>query len=144
MPIPARVSIITLGVDDLDRSKAFYQALGWELMASSVEGVIYWFQTADTYLGLHPYKDLAEDGHIPIGSREGFCGVTFAINLESDLAVTEAFGAAIAAGATPLKAPEEAIFGGLSGYYADPDGYPWEVAHNPHFPIGADGRITIP
>ena len=144
MSIAARVSIVTLGVDDLERSKSFYQALGWELTASSVEGVIYWFRTADTYLGLHPYADLAEDGRLPTGPREGFGGVTFAVNLESDDAVREAFDAALAAGATSLKAPEKAIFGGLSAYFADPDGYPWEVAHNPHFPIGDDGRITIP
>jgi catechol 2,3-dioxygenase-like lactoylglutathione lyase family enzyme len=144
MPIPARMSIVTLGVEDLARSKAFYEALGWQLASSSVEGVIYWFRTAETYLGLHPYEELAEDGRIPLGSREGFRGVTFAINLESDNAVVAAFDAALAAGATPLKAPEQAIFGGLSAYFADPDGYAWEVAHNPSFPIGDDGRITIP
>lgn len=158
MAIPARVSIITLGVDDLERSKAFYQALGWEVMSSSVEGVIYWFRTAETYLGIHGYEELARDGRIAIpirrdrrddcggvrNTREGFGGVTFAINLESDDAVRDAFDAALAAGATPLKAPEQAIFGGLSAYFADPDGYPWEVAHNPSFPIGEDGRITIP
>ncbi|HEY7873540.1 MAG TPA: VOC family protein [Actinomycetota bacterium] len=144
MPIPARVSIITLGVTDLERSKAFYEALGWELASSSVDGVIYWFRTANTYIGLHAYEELAADGHIPPGPRDGFGGVTLAINLETDDAVVAAFDAALAAGATALKAPEEAIFGGLSAYFADPDGYPWEVAHNPHFPIGADGRITIP
>ena len=85
----------------------------------------------------------------PCAQREppsslGFGGVTFAINLESDEAVEVAFRDALAAGATALKAPEPAIFGGLSAYFADPDGYPWEIAHNPHFPIGDDGRITIP
>ena len=144
MPIPARMSIVTLGVTDLERSKAFYEALGWDAVGSSVEGVIYWFRTAETYLGLHGYAELAEDGRMPTGSREGFGGVTFAINLESDAAVVEAYETALAAGATPLKAPVEAIFGGLSAYVADPDGYPWELAHNPHFPIGDDGRITIP
>ncbi len=144
MAIPARVSIITLGVKDLERSIAFYQALGWELMSSSLPDVIAWFRTADTYIGLHGYEELAEDARIPVGPRQGFGGVTFAINLESDEAVIAAFEAAVAAGATVLKAPEEAIFGGLSGYFADPDGYPWEMAHNPNFPIADDGRITIP
>ena len=144
MSVPARMSIITLGVDDLERSKNFYAALGWKLMSSSVEGVIYWFQTADGYLGLHPYKDLAADGRIPMGRGEGFGGVTLAINVDSDDAVIAAFEAAIAAGATPLKPPEEAIFGGLDAYFADPDGYPWEVGHNPHFPILEDGTIQIP
>jgi catechol 2,3-dioxygenase-like lactoylglutathione lyase family enzyme len=142
--VPARVSIITLGVSDLARSKAFYEALGWSAVSSSVPDVIYWFRTADTYLGLHPYVALGEDGHIPLGPREGFGGVTFAINLESDEAVIDAFKDALAAGATALKAPEPAIFGGLSAYFADPDGYPWELAHNPHFPLDDEGRITIP
>lgn len=144
MSIPPRVSIITLGVEDLDRSRAFYEALGWEPVSSSVEGVIYWFRTADTYLGIHPYGDLAADGKLTPGPREGFGGVTFAINLASDDAVVEAFEVAVAAGATPTKPPEDAIFGGLSAYFTDPDGYAWELAHNPHFPIGEDGRITIP
>jgi catechol 2,3-dioxygenase-like lactoylglutathione lyase family enzyme len=142
--LPARMSIVTLGVRDLERSKAFYEALGWETSASSVEGVIYWFRTADTYLGIHPYTDLAADARLTPGPREGFGGVTFAINLESDDAVRDAFATALRAGAAPLKEPEVAIFGGLSAYFADPDGYAWEVAHNPHFPLGSDGRITIP
>jgi uncharacterized protein len=144
MTIPARVSIITLGVTDLARSKAFYEALGWEAVSSSVPGVIAWFRTAETYLGIHPYEALADDGRMEPGPREGFGGVTFAINLEGDDAVREAFAAALAAGATPLKEPTPAIFDGLSAYFADPDGYVWELAHNPHFPIGEDGRIKIP
>lgn len=144
MAIPARVSIITLGATDLERSRRFYLALGWEEMASSVPSVISWFRTAETYLGIHPYEDLARDGHMTAGPREGFGGVTFAINLESDAAVKQALEDAVAAGATILKAPEIAIFGGLSAYFADPDGYPWELAHNPSFPIGEDGRISIP
>jgi uncharacterized glyoxalase superfamily protein PhnB len=70
--------------------------------------------------------------------------VTFAINLESDDAVVAALRDAIAAGATVLKEPHQAIFGGLSAYFADPDGYAWELAHNPHFPIDEEGRTTIP
>jgi uncharacterized glyoxalase superfamily protein PhnB len=70
--------------------------------------------------------------------------VTFAINLESDDAVVDALRDAVAAGAAVLKEPHQAIFGGLSAYFADPDGYAWEVAHNPQFPIGEDGRTTIP
>lgn len=144
MAIPARVSIITLGVGDLERSRSFYLALGWEEMSSSVPGVISWFKTAETYLGLHSYEDLAKDGRMAVGHREGFGGVTFAINLESDEAVIAALADAVAAGASVLKGPEQAIFGGLSAYFADPDGYPWELAHNPSFPLGKDGRITIP
>jgi uncharacterized protein len=144
MAIPARVSIVTLGVSDLERSRSFYEALGWEQTSSSVPGVIHWFRTADTYIGLFEYEALAEDGRIPAGSREGLGGITLAINLESDEAVIAAFQEATAAGAAVLKPPQEAVFGGLSAYFADPDGYPWELAHNPGFPIGEDGRITIP
>jgi uncharacterized protein len=96
MAVPARIGIVTLGVADLDRSIAFYQALGWERCASSVEGEISWFRTADSYLGLFPYGDLAEDARVSSPSRGTF------------------------------------------------DGYSWEVAYNPSFQIGSDGRITIP
>ena len=114
MPIPARVSIVTLGVSDLERSKAFYEALGWEVMSSSVPGVITWFRTADTYLGLHDFEALAADANMPATSREGFGGVTLAINLESDEAVMTAVENALAAGGSLLKSPEQAVFGGLS------------------------------
>ena len=144
MAIPARCSIITLGVSDLERSKAFYEALGWETVSSSVPGEIFWFRTVETYVGIFGYEALAEDGRIPVGTRDGFNGVTFAICLESDDAVVTAMEEAVAAGATVLKPPTPAIFDGLSAYFSDPDGYAWEVAHNPHFLIGVDGRITIP
>ena len=144
MTIPARCSIITLGVGDLERSKAFYEKLGWETVSSSVPGEIYWFRTAETYLGIFDYDSLAADGHMQPGRGDGFNGVTFAINLESDDAVIAALEAAVAAGATVLKEPHQAIFDGLSAYFADPDGYAWELAHNPHFPIDEAGRTTIP
>ncbi|MGH2807975.1 MAG: VOC family protein [Actinomycetota bacterium] len=144
MAVPARVSIVTLGVADLERSKRFYEALGWEVVPSSVPGEIFWFRTADTYVGIFGYEALAEDGHMKPGRGDGFNGVTLAICLESDDAVIAAMEDAVAAGGTVLKEPHQAIFDGLSGYFADPDGYAWEVAHNPHFPLGDDGRITIP
>ena len=141
--IPARMSIVTLGVADLDRSIAFYLALGWERCSSSVEGEISWFKTADTYLGLFPYDELAEDAMIPSASRGSFGGVTLAICLERPEDVDVALRTAVEAGATLLKPSTDVGFG-QSGYFADPDGYAWEVAHNPAFPIGDDGRITIP
>lgn len=144
MTVAARISIVTLGVTDLERSKNFYEALGWEPASSSVAGEIVWFRTADTYLGLFGFDALADDAHLPRDRQEGFNGVTFAINLESDDAVIAALDDAVSAGASVLKAPERAIFDGLSAYFADPDGYVWEVAHNPHFPIDKEGRTTIP
>jgi catechol 2,3-dioxygenase-like lactoylglutathione lyase family enzyme len=143
--VPARLSIVTLGVADLARSVAFYEALGWERRASSVPDVIAWFPLGWCYLGVFPRDELALDAGIrDPGAARRFGGITLAINLESDAAVEAALATAAAAGATILKPAEMAIFGGLSGYFADPDGHPWEVAHNPDFPLDAEGRITIP
>ena len=143
--VPARLSIVTLGVEDLGRSIAFYEALGWERRASSVPGVIAWFAVGSCYLGLFPREELAADvAIVDPGPPPRFGGVTLAMNVESDAAVEAALAAAFEAGATILKPAEMAIFGGLSGYFADPDGHPWEVAHNPEFPLDAEGRITIP
>lgn len=145
MTIPAQLSIVTLGVEDLERSIAFYEALGWERRASSVPDVIAWFGIGGTYLGLFRRDELAADAGIADpGPAPRFGGITLAINLRSDDEVLAALRTAEAAGATILKPAELAIFGGLSGYFADPDGHPWEVAHNPEFPIGEDGVTTIP
>ena len=143
MSVPARISIVTLGVDDLPRSKAFYEALGWEL-ASSVGDEICWFRTADSYLGLFGREeDLAKDAGLRSEPTAEFGGITLAICLESEEAVDAAFAEAVAAGARILKPAVRADWGGYSGYVADPDGHPWEIAYNPSFPIGEDGRITI-
>lgn len=143
MTIPARLGLVTLGVADLDRSVAFYQALGWEMASSSIPGVIQWFRTADANLGLFPYQDLADDAQIPSAERGSFGGITLAINVEQPEDVDAAIAAAVKAGGSILKAGTDAPFG-RSGYFADPDGYPWEVAYNRDFPIGEDGRLTIP
>jgi uncharacterized protein len=143
MSIPARVSIVTLGVVDLERSIRFYAALGWERCSSSNDEIA-WFRTADTNVGLFPFHELAADAGLPIERSPGFGGITLAINVASPAEVTAAIDAAAAAGATVLKPAVATDWGGFSGYFADPDGHPWEVAHNPFFPIGPDGRITIP
>lgn len=146
MSIPAHLHIVTLGVSDLPRSVAFYEALGWTRAASSM-AEISWFGLGGVWLGLFPHGDLAEDASLPregAGDLPAYAGATYAINLESDDAVVAAMGEAVAAGATVVKEPSTAVFGGLSGYFADPDGHLWELAHNASFPIGADGGITIP
>ena len=144
MTVPARMSIVTIGVADLQRSKAFYEGLGWELASSSVDGVIYWFRTADTYLGLFGYESLAEDANLPASPRSPFPGFTLAICVENNEAVSAAMEQAVNAGGSVLKPAQKAAeFDGWHGYFADPDGYPLEVAFNPNFPIGGDGRITI-
>jgi uncharacterized protein len=142
MSVPARISIVTLGVDNLARSKAFYEALGWEA-AGAAGDEICWFRTADSYLGLFDRESLARDAGLRSEPTAEFGGITLAINVESEAAVDAAFEAAAGAGARILKPAEGTDWGGYSGYFADPDGHPWEVAHNPSFPIGDDGRITI-
>lgn len=144
MPVPARLNIVTLGVRDLARSVRFYQALGWERCSSSMEEIS-WFRLAGSYIGLFPHRLLAEDSGLgDAAGTAGFGGITLAINVEAPEDVQPALDAAAAAGATPLKPATKADWGGVSGYFADPDGYPWEVAFNPAFPIRDDGTIEIP
>ena len=147
MALPARISIVTLGVADVARSRAFYEALGWEARESSMDAIV-WFRTADSYLGLFGDRDLADDaallsdGPIAPGPPGTFRGVTLAINVETADAVGAALDEAVRAGATLLKPATDVIFG-ISGYFADPDGHVWEVAYNPGFPLDEVGRITI-
>lgn len=144
MTIPARLSIVTLGVADLARSIAFYEAIGWERRSASIDGVIAWFRTADTNLGLFAWHELAQDARLPAEPRARFGGITLAINVETAGEVAAALDEAVLAGGTLLKPATLMDWGGTSGYFADPDGHPWEVAHNPDFPIDEDGRIVIP
>ncbi len=143
MTVPARLGIVTLGVADLARSIAFYEALGWERCSASSDEIA-WFRTADTHIGLFPRHELAADANLPDEPRAPFGGITLAINVDAAAEVAPALAAAVAAGGSLLKPATVADWGGTSGYVADPDGYPWEIAHNPHFPIGPDGRLRIP
>ena len=142
MSVPAKINIVTLGVADIGRAAAFYSSLGWERCASGGEEIT-WFRTNGAYLGLFGYASLAADADLPPEPRAPFGGITLAINVETEQAVTDALDAAVAAGGTLLKAAERMDWGGFSGYFADLDGHPWEVAFNPFFPIGPDGSITI-
>lgn len=129
-----RISMITLGVSNLGRSVQFYETgLGFPRV-DSPETVAF-FELNGTWLGLYAKTALAEDAMVsPEGN--GFSGIALAHNLESREAVDDAFKAAITAGATATKPPEPAFWGGYSGYFADPDGYLWEIAHNPFLWIG--------
>ena len=138
---PQRVSLITLGTADIDRSRAFYTALGWEPVPSPPEVVFY--QLDGMVLGLFGLDSLAKDQGRP-DAKLGTGATTLAQNFSDRASVDDAFAKATAAGATPLKQPEEVFWGGYSGYYADPDGHVWEVAHNPFWKIDDVGRITIP
>ena len=138
---PQRVTLITLGVADLARSRAFYEMLGW-VPASAQEGVVF-YQMHGAVLGLFGLADLAADQGRPDATL-GTGAMTLAQNFRTEAEVDTAFSAALAAGATGLKAPEKVFWGGYSGYYADPDGHVWEVAMNPSWPLADDGSLTLP
>ena len=143
MTIPARLGIVTLGVADQVRSAAIYEALGWERCDASSDAIA-WFRTADTHVGLFPWHELAEDARLPAEPRARFGGITLAINVDAAEDVAACLEAAVAAGGSLLKPATVTDWGGTSGYFADPDGHPWEIAHNPDFPIDPDGRLRIP
>ena len=125
-----RVSLITLGVRDLARSAAFYERLGFPRMP--MDAPVAFFALNGTWLSLFSRESLAEDATVP-AEGHGFSGITLAHNVGSKAEVDAAIAEAEAAGATVVKSPREADWGGYSGYFADPDGYLWEVAWNPHF-----------
>jgi uncharacterized protein len=142
MALPARISIATLGVSDLARSTRFYLALGWELAEDSSSEISF-FRTAGGVLALYPFDLLAKDAMLPASRASGFGGVTLAINVERPEDVQPGLDVAKAAGATILKAAMKAEWGGVSGYFADPDGYPWEVAWAPRSKFKPDGSLDV-
>ena len=137
-----RVSIVTLGVADLDRSRQFYEHLGWRRSMTKTEGVVF-FQMGGMALALYPRAELAKDANLPT-TGQGFGGVALAYNARSRDEVNAVLAEAEAAGARVLKPAQEAFWGGYSGYFSDPDGFPWEVAWNPSFPLAEDGSIRLP
>jgi catechol 2,3-dioxygenase-like lactoylglutathione lyase family enzyme len=142
MTVPARLSIVTIGVADLPRSVAFYEGLGWRRSSASMDGIS-WFDVGGCALGLFPRDELAADAGVPDGAG-GFGGITLAINVPSEGAVDEALADAEHAGGTIVKPAVRAEWGGYSGYFADPDGTCWEVAMNPGFPLDAEGFMHLP
>ena len=138
---PQRVTLITLGVADLVRSKAFYGALGW--VPTADEGEVVFYQINGLVLGLFGLGPLAKDQGRPDATL-GTGAMTLAQNFATEAEVDAAYAAALEAGATALKAPAKVFWGGYSGYYADPDGHVWEVAQNPFWELNADGSLTLP
>jgi uncharacterized protein len=137
-----RVSLITLGVSDLNRSREFYERLGWRRSMSKAEGVVF-FQTGGMALALYPRQDLAKDANVP-PEGHGFNGISLAYNTRNRAEVDAVLREAQIAGAKILKPAQEAFWGGYSGYFSDPDSFLWEVAWNPEFAIAEDGSIRIP
>jgi uncharacterized protein len=145
MSVPAVISLVTLGVADVRASTRFYQGLGFQLSSASVEGDVSFFRTAGGLLALWGVDDLRQDARADGAAEPGaFRGVALAINVESTDAVDAAFVTARDAGARIVKEPEVTEWGGYQGYFADPDGHLWEVAHNPFWPLGADGLPQLP
>ena len=135
-----RVSLITLGVRDLARARRFYEALGWETGAEPDDDVVF-FQTGDMVLALWDRARLAEDSCVEDGG--GWGGVPPAHNVGSRAEVDAVVEEARAAGATIGREPAERFWGGYSAVFVDPEGHPWEIAHNPHWTITPDGGLRL-
>ena len=136
-----RVSLITLGVTDLARARAFYEAMGWTTRADPGDDVAF-FQAGGMVVALWDRAKLAEDSCVTDGG--GWGGITLAHNVSSPEEVDAVLAEAQAAGASVPRAGAETFWGGYSGLFIDPDGHAWEVAHNPRWTIGPDGSTTLP
>lgn len=135
--------MITLGVADIARARSFYEALGWKASSCSNANVVF-FQMQGSVLGLFGETALAEDARLERHSAGGFKGSALALNVEREEMIREVLDAVVAAGGTILKEPETPPWGGVSSYFADPDGHAWEVGYQPGFPFRADGTLELP
>ena len=144
MSVPARVNLLTLGVTNLERATRFYSSLGWPLSGTSVAGEVSFFALDNCVLAVWGHDSLAADAGLTAGEPMVFRGVAAAINVRSEAEVDEVIGTAVDAGGRAVKPGVKTDWGGYSGYFADPDGHLWEVAHNPHWPLDDDGRVHLP
>ncbi len=136
------MSLVTVGVDDMARAKAFYEALGWR--GQEVEETVF-FQAGGMAVVLWSRANLAEDaGMDNAGGQGGVDGIALAHNVSSPREVDEILAAAEVAGARVTRPAHETFYGGYSGYFTDPDGHLWEIAHNPGFTLNGDGTLTLP
>ena len=142
MAVASRVSLVTLGVRDVDVAEAFYRALGWEVVIAADDGFRL-FRTSGAYLTLWPAEALWADAGIPSPAEPRFGGVVLAMNLDSPTDVDAAVATAAAAGGTILKPASALEWGLYHAHVADPDGHVWDIAYNPDWAIGADGRPVI-
>lgn len=134
-----RLSLVTLGVADLDRAEAFYTALGWD--RGNDDDEVAFFQCGGLVVALWDRGALAEDSAVE--DNGGWGGVTLALNVRSPDEVDEVLDQAAAAGAVIGRPGAESFWGGYSGVFVDPDGHPWEVAHNPFWTVTDDGRTLL-
>ena len=139
--VEQRLSLVTLGVSDLARARAFYEALGWTTGAGPEDDVVF-FRAGGTVFALWGRDQLAEDSCVE--DAGGWGGVALAHNVRSPDEVDTVLNEAKAAGATLARPGAPTFWGGYSGVFVDPDGHPWEVAHNPHWTLAADGSVELP
>ena len=135
-----RLSLVTFGVRDLARARAFYEAMGWKSGAAPADDVVF-FQAGGMIIALWGRDRLAEDSCVT--DSGGWGGITVAYNARSPEEVDEVLAQAEAAGGTVPRRGAETFWGGYSGIFIDPDGHPWEVAHNPHWTIADDGSVHL-
>jgi catechol 2,3-dioxygenase-like lactoylglutathione lyase family enzyme len=138
--VEQRVSLVTLGVRDLAKARAFYEALGWRSGAAPADNVVF-FQAGGLVVALWGRAELADDSTVE--DAGGWGGITLAYNVSSPGEVDAVIEEARAAGATIGREPAATFWGGYSGVFLDPEGHPWEIAHNPHWTIGPDGSTTL-
>jgi predicted lactoylglutathione lyase len=138
--VKQRVNLVTLGVSDLSRARGFYEAVGWKTGAAPDDDVVF-FQAGDMILALWDRARLAEDSGVEDGG--GWGGVALALNFDSPAEVDAILDEARAAGARVTREGGETFWGGYTGVFVDPDGHPWEVAHNPHWTVTEDGGIKL-
>lgn len=140
--LPQRMSLVTLGVADVGRSRSFYEGLGFRAANFDSEGVAF-FDMNGVILGIFGREDLAEDANVQIEGGS-FSRISVAINLDSESAVDAAMAFAASKGGQVTQPARKVFWGGYAGYFADPDGYLWEIAYNPFWPLDAEGRPQIP
>jgi predicted lactoylglutathione lyase len=136
-----RLSLVTLGVDDLARARRFYERLGWR--GQELEETVF-FQAGGMAVVLWARHKVADDAGINDTGADGFGGMTLAQNVRSRAEVDEILAAAVEAGARVTQAPRETFYGGYAGFFTDPDGHVWEIAHNPGFTLQPDGALVLP
>jgi catechol 2,3-dioxygenase-like lactoylglutathione lyase family enzyme len=137
-----RLTLVTLGVADVARSRAFYEALGWKASSASQDSVAF-FQLVGMALALWGRQDLAADAAVP-NSAPGFSGIALAFNARSEAEVDAVLADAAQAGGRLVRPAHKTFWGGYSGYFADPDGHLWEVAHNPFWRLDEQGALHLP
>jgi len=140
----ARLSLVTLGTDDMQRAVRFYESLGFVRKVKATGDEVAFFEAGGVVLALYGWDKLAQDARLPAEPRpRAFRGVALAWNCSTPDEVDVIIARAVAAGAKKLKAAERTDWGGYSGYFADHDDHAWEVAHNPGFRMDNDGRLIL-